>query len=131
MTDFFQQLFFYFPGCGPTLLPLHAAAQSGNLTAVVARSLELEDNGLTVNSQSGPSCDTALTIAAANGHLDVVRFLVETVGADVETTNGFGSTPLHQASSKDYACFRSLFRRSDASRTSYLVCPQTGDFLVP
>jgi Ankyrin repeats (many copies) len=41
--------------------------------------------------------DTALHCAAFCGHVELVRYLVETLGANVEATNARGNTTLHCA----------------------------------
>jgi hypothetical protein len=57
----------------------------------------LADRGLLVDTVSN-SEDTALSWAAREGHLDVVRFVVER-GADVNRQNPHGCTPLMYAAS--------------------------------
>jgi ankyrin repeat protein len=82
-------------GCGP----LHFAAASGN-DAVVAVLLEpVLDMGSAHSywkDQAGQLGVTALHLAAAAGHSEVVRQLVA-AGAPVDAVDASGSTPLHLA----------------------------------
>lgn len=53
----------------------------------------------------GRSGDTLLHYAARHGHLDVVQYLVEQVGLEVEATNNDYKRPLHEAASMSHlAC---------------------------
>eukprot|EP00604_Paraphysomonas_vestita_P002492 CAMPEP_0174818562 /NCGR_PEP_ID=MMETSP1107-20130205/1294_1 /TAXON_ID=36770 /ORGANISM="Paraphysomonas vestita, Strain GFlagA" /LENGTH=158 /DNA_ID=CAMNT_0016030583 /DNA_START=257 /DNA_END=733 /DNA_ORIENTATION=+ len=60
----------------------------------------LEVDGM-VNSQDTGNGNTPLHIAAQNGHLDLVKLLVEK-GGDVNLTNKKNNTPLHMSLSYDY-----------------------------
>ncbi|XP_076068299.1 ankyrin repeat and SAM domain-containing protein 6-like [Oratosquilla oratoria] len=70
---------------------LHLAAELGDLE----KAQYVLQWGVAVDSQDY-DCNTALHIAAANDHEDVMRFLVE-VGANPELCNHMGWTPLMQA----------------------------------
>lgn len=69
-----------------------------------------------VSSQHvGRSGDTLLHYAARHGHLDVVRYLVEQLGADVEVCNNDYKRPLHEAASMAHKdCVSYLLRKGAA-----------------
>jgi ankyrin repeat protein len=71
---------------------LRDAAESGKLDKVIR---ELE-NGTPVDCTSYSSGKSALHLAAAGGHADVVKVLLER-GASVEAKDAGGETPLHLA----------------------------------
>ena len=54
----------------------------------------------TANKKDGKNGNTALHIAAQNGHLDLCKLLVSK-GADVNAQNAGGNTPLHMVTSYD------------------------------
>ncbi|XP_058480735.1 ankyrin repeat domain-containing protein 16 [Solea solea] len=66
----------------------------------------------TVKSQHfGRSGDTLLHYAARNGHLDMVEYLVQRVGTDVEVCNNDYKRPLHEAASMGHlACVSYLLQ---------------------
>ncbi|XP_073336485.1 ankyrin repeat domain-containing protein 16 [Pagrus major] len=66
----------------------------------------------TVSSKHfGRSGDTLLHYAARHGHLDVVEYLVQRVGMDVEVYNNDYKRPLHEAASMSHqACVSYLLR---------------------
>ncbi|XP_072180508.1 uncharacterized protein [Diadema setosum] len=68
--------------------PLHVAIQGGNLPVV---SFLMEECG-----SRDTSSVTALGIAAAEGQLSIVEYLISK-GADVNDSTGEGTTPLHRA----------------------------------
>ena len=73
------------------LPPVHYACQHGNIKAVKSfprESLELKDS----------NCRTPLHIACANGHLTIVRYLLEGQHCDQEVKDKDQQTPLHYAS---------------------------------
>ncbi len=69
--------------------PIHDAARRGDL-AVVQQEL---DNGVGVNLADDRTGNTALMIAANNGHTDCVQALID-AGAKVNHTNSMGFTTL-------------------------------------
>jgi len=69
---------------------LQIAAMMGDLEKL----RNTENGGLTVKDEFG---NTLLHYAAANGQIEVVKFLVEN-GLDVNVKNKYGLTPLHMAS---------------------------------
>jgi ankyrin repeat protein len=73
-----------------------AAAQSGNLDAV-KKLFERHGQSL-VNGTQLLTRNTALHMASGSGHLEVVRYLVETCRAAVDAKNADEDTPLHIAS---------------------------------
>jgi ankyrin repeat protein len=88
------------------LMLLHWSALEGRLDMVRCLLLEL---GAVVN-KGGQRGSTPLYCAAQNGHLEVVRFLVE-YGADVDQANDNGQTPLMAASfKKNEKVFRCLIK---------------------
>jgi ankyrin repeat protein len=56
----------------------------------------LLDHGAGINKQRHGEGDTALSIASSDGHLEVVRLLLER-GADINIANARGETPLSRA----------------------------------
>ena len=59
----------------------------------------------------GRSGDTLLHYAARHGHLDVVEYLVQRVGVDVEVYNNDYKRPLHEAASMSHQdCVSYLLR---------------------
>jgi len=74
--------------------PLMEAAREGHLCVVRA----LLKHGAIINAQTEETHETALTLAACGGFLDVVDTLVKS-GADIELG---GSTPLMEASQEGH-----------------------------
>lgn len=72
-------------GCGHHVPTLYAAAGVGDLTRVVAQ----------VDAATPEAREAALIVAAQQGHVDVVTFLLDR-GVDIAASNGM--TALHQAS---------------------------------
>lgn len=66
----------------------------------------------TVSSKHfGRSGDTLLHYAARHGHLDVVEYLLQRVGMDVEVYNNDYKRPLHEAASMSHQdCVSYLLR---------------------
>jgi len=58
--------------------------------------------GADVDVKTGDTGDTALHLAAANGHVEVVKMLVAK-GADVNRTNVEDCTPAHRAAQGGYS----------------------------
>jgi ankyrin repeat protein len=78
-------------------MSIHTAARDGNLKEV-RRQLAW---GVSVNSSHFFTRDTPLIEAAANGHLDVVKLLIEN-GADVNLKGEAWYGPLHAAAAKGH-----------------------------
>ncbi len=78
-------------------MSIHTAARMGNL-AEVRRQLAW---GVNVNKRHFFTRDTLLIEAAANGHLDVVKLLIEN-GADVNLKGEAWYGPLHAAAAKGH-----------------------------
>ena len=74
-------------------MDLHHAAKTGNLERV---KLLLLEQGFDKEKADNRGNNTPLNLAACNGHIEVVRFLVEQ-GAHKETTDCYGMTPLNNA----------------------------------
>ena len=72
---------------------LYDAAEAGDLDRVML----LLEEGVNKNQVGGSYLDTPLSIAAENGHLLVVRYLVEQ-DADIQKVSNFDWTPLLNAS---------------------------------
>ena len=68
---------------------IHQAARDGDIAAV----LELVEFGVNPKAKN-PQGDTALRFAAENNHLEIVQFLVEDIGIDINEVNSSGSTAL-------------------------------------
>ncbi|KAG0623001.1 hypothetical protein M758_3G140800 [Ceratodon purpureus] len=76
---------------------IHDAAQAGDLRAVQIR---LQENALLINLRNPIMTETPLHKAAANNHVEVMRFLLEWKGEEkpeLEAKNMYGETPLHLA----------------------------------
>lgn len=73
-------------------MSIHTAAEQGNVSAVRSQ-LAWGENP---DARTLLSRDTPLIKAAANGHIEVVKLLLEQ-GADVNRHNEGGETPLHYA----------------------------------
>jgi ankyrin repeat protein len=72
--------------------PLFEAAVRRELEKVK----ELLAGGRDPNEEDGPSGQRALLAAASNGHVELVRLLLD-AGADVDATDRHGNTPLSNA----------------------------------
>lgn len=63
------------------------------------------------SQQLGRSGDTLLHYAARLGHLDIVEYLTQRAGVDVEVRNNDYKRPLHEAASMSHrACVSYLLR---------------------
>lgn len=71
---------------------LHRMAKKGSLDDVI----ELINQGINPNSRN-INGDTALRFAAENGHIDIVKYLIEDAGVDVNSANNDGTTALMMA----------------------------------
>lgn len=81
----------YFADASTSVDLLMGAAATGDIETIrVLKECYLFD----VNRATNHSGSTALMIAAQHGHLDVVRFLLELPGADINSVNSYGSTAL-------------------------------------
>jgi len=83
-----------------TLLKIHSAVRWGKPVD------ELKKSGLTDTAVAEMTDDingnTALHIAAQNGHYDIVRYLVRELNCYVDLQNKVGNTPLHMGVEYDY-----------------------------
>ncbi|KAL3069171.1 hypothetical protein niasHT_034401 [Heterodera trifolii] len=78
--------------------PLHFAAQKGNLALCKL----LVAKGAKVNQRSKDKRGIVpLHIACGNGHLSIVKFFLESAGADIESTDSDGDTALFYALLED------------------------------
>lgn len=77
---------------GSRVVNLLFGAYSGDLTAL--RRMALANQDLTVTDYDGR---TALHVAAAEGHLDCVHFLVEKCNVPLKPKDRWGGTPLDDA----------------------------------
>ncbi|XP_063067849.1 ankyrin repeat domain-containing protein 16-like [Engraulis encrasicolus] len=67
---------------------------------------------LVVRGHFGRSGDTVLHYAGRHGHLDIIKYLVEEIGMDIELYNGDYKRPLHEAASMSHAsCVSYLLTR--------------------
>ena len=73
--------------------PLHYAAESGNPHMV---ELLIRKGGADVYAKTGTFLKTSLHLAAAHGHLFVVRIFIAT-GMNIDVRDGSGKTPLDLA----------------------------------
>jgi ankyrin repeat protein len=77
---------------------LHSASKRGDLEAVKHH---LAQKGVNINLRDYRSGQTALHATAAKGHLEIVKFLVQS-RADINSSNRFSETPLHAAAEKGH-----------------------------
>lgn len=81
------------------LNPIHRASIEGH--SVVVQELVNAGGDITIRAGENTPGDTALGIAAHNGHLDLVKLLLE-LGADVDAENTmYKQTPMHRAASEN------------------------------
>jgi len=80
---------------------IHWAAYIGDLAQVEKLVAKYGRQIVHTITDDGSGC-TALHGAAVTGHLDVVKYLIEECGADVEAIDPLGSTPLHEATYNDH-----------------------------
>ncbi|KAG0618646.1 hypothetical protein M758_4G081200 [Ceratodon purpureus] len=76
---------------------IHDAAYTGNLKVV---QMKLQENGAVINLRNPIMTETPLHKAAANNHVEILKFLLEWQGeekAELEAKNMYGETPLHLA----------------------------------
>jgi ankyrin repeat protein len=95
----------------PVLTPpqiFHRAAQQGDLDTCQ----RMGDKWLASKTALG---NTALHWASAAGHLEVVRFLIQT-GADLHMTNDMLDTPLHSAAWRGFAETAQILLTAGCSR---------------
>ena len=90
------------------------AAREGNLQKVI----DLVANGALIDQSNDDEKHTPMHDAAANGHLDVIRYLVE-AGADMEREDYFGSTPLLRAAQQGHTNVVSYLLDMHAKESSY------------
>jgi len=70
------------------------------LAEIDAAAKEAGDNA--ANQKDAKTGNTAIHIAAQNGHLALTKHIVEKLGADVNITNGKGNTALHMSVEYDF-----------------------------
>ncbi len=90
------------PAPAPALpiTPLLQAVMDGELEKV--REV-LADNTAQLNTTYAPNGNTPLHVAALNGYVDIVRFLLEQPGIDTLRTNNEGKTALDLTREKGFA----------------------------
>lgn len=76
---------------------IHEAAINGNFEKITAL-IQSSPDSISAKNQNG---DSPLHLAAENGHLEIVKFLIEK-GADVLDRNNSGRVALHQAAIKGH-----------------------------
>jgi hypothetical protein len=84
----------------PTLLKIHSAVRWGKPVAELKK-LGLKDT-VAAEMADEENGNTALHVAAQNGHYDLVRYLVHELNCYVDTQNKVGNTPLHMGVEYDY-----------------------------
>ncbi|TRY54641.1 hypothetical protein DNTS_001621 [Danionella cerebrum] len=90
---------------------LFKAIQHGELCTVVQQLKEV-GNERVIHIHFGKSGDTVLHYAARYGYLDIIRFLIEEMGMDVEVYNNDYKRALHEASSMGHHdCVRYLLAK--------------------
>lgn len=102
--------------------PIHIAAQQGNTGPL--RSL-LKFWPKEIDSRDGEG-NTALNLAAHNGHKAAVALLVE-YGANIKNKDKDGSTPLHDAAAEGYPEIVELLLK----KQSDIINLRDGDFFTP
>ena len=96
----------------PGASPLYVAALRGHLE--VAKIL-VEDGKAEVDAVNGVNDETALLVASAKGNADVVSYLVDKAGADVEARAKNDASPLYIAAFKGHLeAVRILAENGDA-----------------
>ncbi|XP_034529917.1 ankyrin repeat domain-containing protein 16 [Notolabrus celidotus] len=86
-----------------TLKQLVKLTQEGHLSLLQKQiPLDSTEAQTVCSTHFGRSGDTLLHYAARLGHLDVVEFLIERVGMDVEVYNNDYKRPLHEAASMSH-----------------------------
>ena len=97
-----------------SLKPLVKLTQDGRLSALQDQMGRIGGSAAAQAAGSkhwGRSGDTLLHYAARLGHLDIVEYLVQRVGLDVEVYNNDYKRPLHEAASMGHrACVAYLLR---------------------
>lgn len=83
---------------------LQTAARTGDLARLQGA---LATGEASINAKIGPDETTALTLAAAGGHLDIVRLLLSK-GADIDARTKRLETPLYFAAANGYSKVVSL-----------------------
>jgi hypothetical protein len=83
-----------------TLLKIHSAVRWGKPVAELKK-LGLKDTAA-AQMPDESNGNTALHIAAQNGHYDIVLFLVNELNCYVDAQNKVGNTPLHMGVEYDY-----------------------------
>lgn len=71
------------------------------------------DNSQSLNEQDDHG-NTALNLAAQNGHLNLVQYLIEEVGFDASQQNSYGNTALHVAAMYDRLNIAELLKENGA-----------------
>ncbi|XP_030006470.1 ankyrin repeat domain-containing protein 16 [Sphaeramia orbicularis] len=88
--------------------------QEGQLSSM-EKLITLDDSSAAqtiISKHFGRSGDTLLHYAARHGHLDIVEYLINQVGMDVEVYNNDYKRPLHEAASMGHqACVSYLLRQ--------------------
>lgn len=83
---------------------LHKELNGGNVDKV----MQLLEQDITLLEAPNPRGSSPLTVAAADGYTDLVKFLVNK-GADVNSSNTYGNTPLHYSAwASDFESFKFL-----------------------
>lgn len=90
------------------LTPIMLAAQQGHGSVV---RLLLDHKSMQLDATH--SCGTALSLAAANGHIEIVEMLMEDGRIDINQRSEDGSTPLHLATSVSHKEVVEALLRSD------------------
>ena len=91
-----NQSIIIYPALPHCYLPLHCAAESGHTTIVEDLLVWGKPHGLTVDFKVVFKEDTSLHLAARNGHIETVKFLLSK-GANPNLLNSDKLTPLHEA----------------------------------
>ena len=61
---------------------------------------------------------TALHLAACEGHIDVIRFLVETCRVDINVEDNWGNVPIDEAKRQGYKDIVKYFENQQPFQTS-------------
>ena len=68
-----------------------------------------------------PQMRTALHLAASDGRLDVIRVLIEELGANPSKADRWGGTPLDDAIRQQRTDVEAYLKSQGATKTMYLV----------
>ena len=103
-----------------TFNQVHSVIRWGKPIAEIKSVLAMEGAPTVTDPQTG---NFPIHIAAQNGHLEIVKYLVEECKVDVNVTNFQANTALHMAIEYDYLEVATFLLEHNASKT---ICNRSG-----